>query len=34
MWIPQSSFWPDHRPERGFSGSGGSAVQGSQPMLE
>ena len=33
MWIPHSSFWPCQRPERGLSGSSGSAVHGSQPML-
>src|SRR4051812_25004704 len=31
--MPHSTFRPAHRPERKFSGSSGSAVQGSQPML-
>src|SRR6266403_2561948 len=34
VWIPHSSFLPLQRPERGFAGSSGIAVQGSQPMLE
>jgi len=33
MWIPHSSFSPCQRPDRGFSGSKGTVVQGSQPML-
>jgi len=33
VWMPHSNFLPPQRPERGFFGSSGIAVQGSQPML-
>src|SRR5262249_17299758 len=33
MWMPHSSFCPCHLPDRGFDGSSGNDVQGSQPTL-
>ncbi len=33
VWMPHSSFWPPHLPDRGLLGSLGIVVHGSQPML-